>query len=66
MVIVLFKIITLYQEHQSHVDPFPSSPVKFIPRPSTSFGEILSPSNQKPKMNRKRRRKKKNRWQGDK
>jgi hypothetical protein len=59
MIMMLLKIITLCQEHRTDVDPFPSSLMKFILPPSTSFGEILDPSNQNPKMNRKRRKKKK-------
>jgi hypothetical protein len=52
------------QEHQPHVDPFPSSPVASSSLSSSSPGESLNTSNQEAKKKKKRKKKKKKNKQG--
>jgi hypothetical protein len=54
------------QEHQPHVDPFPSSPVAYSSLSSSSPGESLNTSNQEvQKKNKKKNNKKKNKKGGN-
>jgi hypothetical protein len=52
------------QEHQPHVDPFPSSPITSSSLYSSSSGEILDVSNQETKTKKKIKNKNKQNKQG--
>jgi hypothetical protein len=52
------------QEHQPHVDPFPSSPVGSSSLSSSSPGESINASNQEDKKKKKRKKKKNKNKQG--